>query len=343
MKELCLSVLLAVTCLLWIPSPSLAVRPQLPLVLSGDVLMDADMDENLCAITFDDGPSIYTPHLLDMLEQYGVRATFFMLGRNVRYYPEIVDRVADAGHEIGVHTYTHPNLRRLSYEKQLQEIESTVDALRDRGVIPALIRPPYGNFDERTKQAAEKLGLSIVIWSLDSLDWKRLPENYARIPAPNGKPYETGTLRGVFLFHDIHKRTVDDLPRIIAQLKAGGCQRFVTVSEYMAGLPDPEPPLLMTRRPDISHPVRPADTPPEQPAASLPLVPSADGASAAMPPANAQPAHLPAASLPNDAAPGAPAADDAAGRKSAGTGALELDLSLMQPPAAKADSPEQTK
>ena len=304
MKKLCISALLAVACFLCFQPSAFAAKPRLPLVLSGDVLMDEDMDENLCAITFDDGPSIYTPHLLDMLEEYGVRATFFMLGRNVRYYPEIVDRVADAGHEIGVHTYTHPNLRRLSYEKQLQEIESTVDALRDRGVVPALMRPPYGNFDDRTKLAAEKLGLSIVIWSLDSLDWKRLPENYARIPAPNGRIYETGTLRGVFLFHDIHKRTVDDLPRIIEQLKAGGCQRFVTVSEYMAGLPDPEPPLLMTRRPDISHPVRAAGTQPQQPAASLPPAPSADGASAAMPPADAQPAQLPAASPQADAQPG---------------------------------------
>ena len=89
----------------------------------------------------------------------------------------------------------------------------------------------------------------MVLWSLDSRDWKGLPPDYAKLRSTRGYAYPTGSLRGIFLFHDTHKSTVDDLPRIIADLRAGGCQRFVTVSEYLEGVLDPEPGLLMTRRP----------------------------------------------------------------------------------------------
>ena len=91
-----------------------------------------------------------------------------------------------------------------------------------------------------------------MLWSLDSRDWKSLPANYATLRSTRGTVYDTGALRGIFLFHDTHRRTVEDLPRIIRDLRAGGCQRFVTVSDYLDGLLDPEPGILMTRRPTDS-------------------------------------------------------------------------------------------
>lgn len=220
-------------------------------IVDGSRIMAQDMSENLCALTFDDGPSPNTPALLDMLEEYGIPATFFLLGKNASYYPAIVARMLASGHEIGNHSWSHPNLKQISTDRQTEEIVSTDNTLRDLGASPLYMRPPYGSFDDRTVKIAEDLGLSIILWSLDSKDWKKLPDNYAKLVSTRGTVYEDGELRGIFLFHDTHKSTVDDLHRIVAQLRSGGCERFVTVSEYLARLADPEPPLLMTRRKDL--------------------------------------------------------------------------------------------
>lgn len=222
------------------------------IVVDGNRIMDQSMEENLCALTFDDGPSAYTPELLKHLEENGIKATFFVLGSQAAHYPHILEMIKAAGHEIGNHSWSHANLRLLGEEKQRAEIKSTDDLLRSHGIVPLYLRPPYGSFDERTIHIAEKMGLSLLLWSLDSLDWKHVPSNYAKLLSTRGTIYEDGSLRGIFLFHDIHKATVDDLPRIIANLKEGGCKKFVTVNEYLQGLVDPEPALVMNR-----HPVNP--------------------------------------------------------------------------------------
>ena len=216
-------------------------------VVEGNVIMDQPMRENLCALTFDDGPSINTPHLLDMLEEYGIPATFFMLGSQAERHPDIVKRVIAEGHEVGNHSYSHPNLRVVSLARKEEELRRTDTILRNLGASPQFMRPPYGSYDASTEKVAASLGLSLMLWSMDSRDWQRLPDNYATLRNNRGTVYAPGTLRGIFLFHDSHKRTVDDLPRIIRDLRAGGCQRFVTVSDYLEGLMDPEPGLLMTR------------------------------------------------------------------------------------------------
>ncbi len=216
-------------------------------VVDGNVIMDQPMNENLCALTFDDGPSPNTPFLLDMLAQYKIPATFFLLGQQVQQYPSLVERMLKEGHEVGNHSWSHPNLRKLSTESQASQIRETDKLLRSHGVVPLFFRPPYGSFDERTVSIADNLGVSIMLWSLDSKDWKHLPEDYGKLVSTRGTIYENGQLRGVFLFHDSHKTTVDDLPRIISHLKAGGCDRFVTVTDYLSGINDPEAGLLMTR------------------------------------------------------------------------------------------------
>lgn len=223
-------------------------------VIDGSRIMDQHMSENLCALTFDDGPSRHTGHLLDMLRDYGIPATFFLLGSQVERNPAMVRRIVEEGHEIGNHSWSHPNLRTLTPELQEEEIRATDIVLRALGGSPPYFRPPYGAFDAHTLEIARNLGLDVILWSLDSNDWKRLPEDYARLRSTRGTQYDTGELRGIFLFHDTHKGTVDDLPRIIANLLAGGCRRFVTVSEYLAGALDPEPGLLMTRHPPIPLP-----------------------------------------------------------------------------------------
>lgn len=234
-------------------------------VVDGNRIMDQRMPENLCALTFDDGPSSNTGELLDMLNSYGIKATFFLLGRSVRHYPDLTRRIEAEGHEVGNHTWSHPNLRTCGYERQYEEMASTDALLRSLGVTPLYMRPPYGNFDNRTVEIANELGVDIILWSLDSNDWRRLPEDYAKLRSTRGTIYDDGALRGIFLFHDTHKSTVEDLPRIIANLKAGGCEKFVTISEYLAGLIDPEPAMLMSRH-EAKVPTAPVRVTPPQPA-----------------------------------------------------------------------------
>lgn len=224
-------------------------------VVDGNKIMDQRMGENLCALTFDDGPSRNTAALLDMLAAYNIRASFFLLGKMVANNPDMARRIQAEGHEIGSHSWSHPNLRTLSFERQEAELKNTDELLRANGITPLFIRPPYGSFDDRTVKIAAELGVDVILWSLDSRDWKSLPPNYAKLRSTRGTIYDDGALRGIFLFHDTHKSTVEDLPRIIANLKAGGCERFVTVSEYLQGMTDPEPALLMTRHESAREPL----------------------------------------------------------------------------------------
>ena len=212
---------------LWLSVFCLAVvvvaQPVQARVVGGNTIMDQPMRENLCALTFDDGPSINTPHLLDMLEEYGIPATFFLLGNQAERHPDIVKRILAEGHEVGNHSYSHPNLRAVSPARKEEELRRTDTILRNLGATPLFMRPPYGSFDAYTEKVAESLGLSVMLWSMDSRDWQRLPDNYATLRNNRGTVYAPGTLRGIFLFHDSHKRTVDDLPRIVRDLRAGGC------------------------------------------------------------------------------------------------------------------------
>lgn len=245
-----LYVLLLLVSLFFSPALSLSAQAEEPVPYQGALIDDQRMSENLCALTFDDGPGPFTAELLDMLDGYGIRATFFMLGRNASRFPDIVQRALAEGHEVENHSFSHPNMKTLRPERRIEEMSRTNEVLRSLGAEPSYLRPPYGSKDSALTTQAADLGLRIITWSRDSLDWKRLPPDYSQLPDCSGRIAPRGHLRGIFLFHDIHKRTVEDLPRIVEQLKAGGCQRFVTVSEYVDGFyQDYEPPVLMTRHP----------------------------------------------------------------------------------------------
>jgi peptidoglycan/xylan/chitin deacetylase (PgdA/CDA1 family) len=248
----------------------LAALPAAAGVVDGSVIMDQRMNENLCALTFDDGPSCFTPHLLDLLNDYGIPATFFLVGGMAEKFPHIVRRIVAEGHEVGNHTWTHPNLRRISRERKLEEIVRTNELLISLGAQPTCLRPPYGAFDDHTVEIADSLGLAVVLWSVDTKDWRRLPASYAALRNGRGSVYPQGKMRGIFLFHDTHKNTVEDLPRIVRELYEAGCHRFVTVSEYLDGLLDPEPGMLMTRHPSAA-PAAVISPPQRSPAEFLPI------------------------------------------------------------------------
>jgi peptidoglycan-N-acetylglucosamine deacetylase len=182
-------------------------------------------------MTFDDGPSPETtPRLLDILKQRNIKATFFMIGQNAEHNPAIVQRILAEGHEIGNHSWTHPQLSKLSDERVTEEINQTQAAIKNAcGYTPVLLRPPYGAITARQKQWIEQqFGLSVIIWSVDPFDWKR----------PGASVIEQRILAGarpgaIILSHDIHKQTVDAMPATLDALAAKGF-KFVTVSQLIA-------------------------------------------------------------------------------------------------------------
>ncbi|KAF9135585.1 chitin deacetylase [Mortierella sp. 14UC] len=133
-------------------------------------------DKNVWGLTFDDGPTPDTPDLLDFLDQQQVKATFFLIGANVVQRPEMVMRVATAGHHLASHTWSHHALTTLTNEQIVAEIKWTEKAILDAtGLRVRYMRPPYGDVDNRVRFVLKKLGYTVVDWggdTFDSNDWK---------------------------------------------------------------------------------------------------------------------------------------------------------------------------
>jgi peptidoglycan/xylan/chitin deacetylase (PgdA/CDA1 family) len=214
------------------PSPTPASSPEASTGASKPATwFSVNVDGPYIAMTFDDGPSPETtPRLLDILKQRNIKATFFMIGQNAERNPAIVKRILAEGHEIGNHSWTHPQLSKLSDDRVTEEINKTQNAIKDAsGYTPVLMRPPYGAITARQKDWIEKqFGLSVIIWSVDPFDWKR----------PGASVIEERILAGarpgaIVLSHDIHKQTVDAMPATLDALAAKGF-KFVTVSQLIA-------------------------------------------------------------------------------------------------------------
>ena len=174
------------------------------------------------ALTFDDGPSFYTEGLLDTLKEHNVKATFFVLGTQVRIQSETVQRMFREGHQIGNHTWDHPNLTRMSDDQIREQLQQTDNLIAQIiGESTPFMRPPYGAYNDNVLAAS---GLPIIFWSVDPLDWKdRDAATVAAriVDAPAG---------AIILSHDIHKSTVEAVPAIIAALKSRGIH-MVTVTK----------------------------------------------------------------------------------------------------------------
>ena len=183
------------------------------------------------ALTFDDGPDpVFTPQILDKLQRYGVKATFFLLGVNIEKYPEIVKRIAAEGHTIGNHTYDHPKLTEISdeaYHNQIQKADELIQNLV--GYKPKFFRPTYGAINENQVQWATEKGMMVVQWSIDTLDWKGLSaETITQTVIANILP------GSIILQHNAAgvplQGSVDALDQIIPQIQGMGA-RFVTLPE----------------------------------------------------------------------------------------------------------------
>ncbi|MBQ2985863.1 MAG: polysaccharide deacetylase family protein [Tyzzerella sp.] len=177
----------------------------------------------MIAITFDDGPSKFTMQLLEQLEAYDSRATFFMVGTNVPKYPETVKKMKEIGCELGNHTTNHARLTELDIAGIQNEINVTNQAIQSVvGETATLMRPPYGAVNEVVQSA---VGLPLAMWSVDTLDWElkdtEAVKKYILNMAKDGE---------IILLHDIHETTVQAVLQVIPELVNRGYQ-LVTVSE----------------------------------------------------------------------------------------------------------------
>ncbi|MDP3849118.1 MAG: polysaccharide deacetylase family protein [Luteolibacter sp.] len=191
---------------------------------------------NYIAMTFDDGPHPQnTPRLLDMLRARNVKATFFVIGRSVDLYPQVVRRTVAEGHEIGNHSHTHRLLSKLGDSELRLEMSRCADAVhRAAGVRIRTMRPPYGGLLQRQRELVHsEFGYPTILWSVDPLDWKR--------PGPGVVTSRilSGTTAGaIVLAHDLHAQTVDAMPATIDGLLRRGF-KFVTVSQLLAMKTEP--------------------------------------------------------------------------------------------------------
>ena len=177
------------------------------------------------ALTFDDGPSgKYTRQLLDGLYDRGVKATFLLCGYRMKEYPDITQRIADEGHEIGCHSYSHKNMKVMSRRDIAAEIADT-QALLPEGSICRFLRPPGGCCSDSVRQVAQARQLAILSWSVDPRDWAT--HDTAAIEAAALQNIQDGD---IILLHDMSVSSVHAALDIVDALQDRGFE-IVTVSE----------------------------------------------------------------------------------------------------------------
>lgn len=187
-----------------------------------------DSGEKYVAITFDDGPSgPYTQRLLEGLEARRVKATFLLCGYRLKESPKISQSIFDAGHEIGLHGYSHKNMGKMTCAQAAKEIKETM-ALLPRGCKPVFLRPPGGACGDGVAAAAKNAGLALLLWSVDPRDWAT--HDAVAVEAAVVDTVQDGD---IILLHDMCDCSVDAALAIIDKLQAQGF-RFVTVSEMAA-------------------------------------------------------------------------------------------------------------
>ncbi|MDD6980620.1 MAG: polysaccharide deacetylase family protein [Clostridia bacterium] len=190
-------------------------------------------EEKLIALTFDDGPHPrYTERILTVLEKYGVKATFFEIGVNVKNYPDAARAVAAAGHEIGNHTYCHPHLSGVGTDRLKEEVTACAEMIHTvTGATPVLYRPPEGARGDAQFEVLNAMGYRQILWSVDTNDWRGrsrdaiVKQVLARVGSGD-----------IILMHDYvsgHFVADEALDCLIPELLARG-YRFVTVSELLA-------------------------------------------------------------------------------------------------------------
>ncbi|PWC55956.1 hypothetical protein TSO221_03425 [Azospirillum sp. TSO22-1] len=211
---------------------------------------------NLCALTFDDGPHrTVTRQILDILNAEKIRATYFPVGNAASKNPEVIRDFVAGGHEIGNHSFTHSDLRAMPSEAQRFEIAETNRILRNLGANPVLFRPPYGRYTLELLSNIRKEAMSPVLWSVDTRDWQ------VRDPDKIVQHVKTDAGTGsVILLHSTYPSTANALPRVIATLRAKGCE-FVTLSEWIASMRNLAAPQMVNAAEPVVSASMPSNNP----------------------------------------------------------------------------------
>ncbi len=180
--------------------------------------------KKLIAFTFDDGPAKnQTNKLLDSLNKYNARVTFFVTGDRVQTYASTLRRAYEMGNQIGSHTYSHKNLAKLKEDELRQQIDKTNKEIHKvLGFHPGLLRPPYGSYNDKVKKAS---GVPVILWNIDTLDWKN--RNAQKICDNIVNNAHDGA---IVLMHDLYETTVDGALMAMDKLQEKG-YAFVTVGE----------------------------------------------------------------------------------------------------------------
>lgn len=185
--------------------------------------LEIDPDKPMVALTFDDGPSIYTKEILKALKKHDARATFFIVGERVSTYADTIKQASKQGCEIGSHSYSHANLGIASLSTINSQLNQTEDKVKKvLGYYTPLMRPPYGSIGTKLRK---QVGKPMILWSIDTLDWK----------TRNAKSTETKIMSNVkdgdiILMHDLYSQSRDAAIKVIPKLIKKGYQ-LVTVSE----------------------------------------------------------------------------------------------------------------
>ena len=186
-------------------------------------------DQKMLSISFDAAwGNEDTQELIDILAQYNVKATFFVVGEWVDKYPESVKALHDAGHEVMNHSNDHAHMTQLSKEEIVADVEACNDKIEAvTGVRPTLIRPPYGEYDDNVITAIRSMGMEPIQWDVDSLDWKDLSaEEITKRVVSRVQP------GSIVLFHNAALHTPEALPAILETLLQEG-YTFVPISQLL--------------------------------------------------------------------------------------------------------------
>ena len=170
----------------------------------------------------------HTGDILDTLDSHGVKATFFLVNIWLEEYPDKAREIALRGHEIGMHSATHPQCSKLTDEQFIDELQSNREKIiATTGYTPSLFRPPFGDYNDTVVELTRKMGCECIQWSVDSLDWKDLSadEIYKRVT----KDIHSGD---IILFHNNGLHTAEALPEILRYLSDNGL-RAVPISQML--------------------------------------------------------------------------------------------------------------
>lgn len=197
------------------------------------MINEVHTSQRMVAITFDDGPNpLYTPQILEIFSEAKAKATFFMIGEQMKSHPDVVKQVTEGGHEIGNHTFSHPMLSQLSIDDCLAEIEQTEKlAVELDGRKPVVFRPPYFDYNQDTVSLLQQKGYPMIgAVNLEAQDWEQPGVEHIL-----GKSRDVVKNGSILIFHDGYgdrSQTIEAVRMLVSELISQDYQ-LVTVSELL--------------------------------------------------------------------------------------------------------------